>query len=161
MKRNNLILGFVICALFLVGIGFALTSGTLTATGNATAKINQDDFVVVFESSVDASYYLNENKTVATFNVQKPINSNSPTATVHLSVINQSDELSGTLSAPTVEWENKDYFTVVAEWEDGNNIAAGDSKALVITITLITTPADEVSTGVITVTFDATAVPLK
>jgi len=74
MKRNNLILGFVICALLLVGIGFALTSTPLVLSGKLKSQPSARDFDVVL---VEGDYYTIEttsNGHQATFDVDEIAN---------------------------------------------------------------------------------------
>ena len=149
MKRRNLILGFVIVALLLIGVGYAALSDSLSIKAVANAAPSDDDFNVNFIADDPANPAVNITDDLATVTVS--LSTAQPSTTVELTVKNESEkqDLIANLGAISVGEKsgNSAYFTVTAEWKAGADmeLAYGETAVIVVTFTLAKTPSDNVS----------------
>lgn len=133
----------IVVAVLVLGIAYAaISSVTLTVTGNATAIPNADNFVVKFDSkqtpttsgsgTIDASYTgdLTANISITGWSKAKE------KATIVLYITNYSDDLAATL---TKEVSSADKFKITANL-DTTRIEKGETAELTIVVELLETP---------------------
>jgi len=158
MKRNNLILGFVILALLLVGIGFAGLTGTLTIDGKVkTTEAAMD--VIFVDFSADDGYTPEEGATPHKATIDEfSLKEKNDSKTITFKVKNTSKDYKARLTAHTQQISGANgYFSIVVQ--DGPiEVLPGDFATFTVTITLLKA-STEVQTGTIAVTYSWEVIP--
>lgn len=168
MKRRNLILSFVIVALMLIGVGFAVASQTLTIEGDMDALPVDADFKVVFVNDTkDPATYTVDNVDAHKASVSVDLSSANHTGkaavSVTLNIENQSEYLDAELSNVVVtnEGPNAKYFNVTAALDgavDGAvTVNAGGKATITLTFYIAVLPESDKNA---TFTVEFTATPL-
>ena len=168
MERKTGILGILIAVLIL-GIGYAAITRNLTVSGTGKITPSDDNFQVVFDESttpsttstvptatVSGSYDDELNAIISVAGLQK----SGDVATVTYTILNNSTEYDANLLVGTITNSESQYFRVEASLGKATltkKSGTADSTTLVVTVTAIKTPTEEVTTN-ITVPVTATAV---
>lgn len=167
-KKKSFIALALVCAVLVLGIGYALTTIDLKVNGDITVSPDDSNFDVNFTSaSITTTGSLAGQTDTAT-------KGNGKTATLSVKTLktvgekviaeytitnNSKAGINATLSNPVVTQTNddaKDYYTVTATLADTNPIAPNGTKKLTVTVELVKAPLEEV-TGAFEVTFNASA----
>ena len=185
-KRNVLIAFILICCLCL-SIGYAALTDTLYIDGKASVNVVSDpadplDPTTPFEEDFnnDVHFTNSSNTSVAVIEedqdgnandlltITVPDNAFSPenkTVTYYVDIINESTDYDAKvkLNESGTGETSGNNFSYEVKWTDGTTgektIAKNDGIANVtITITLITTPTEDIPTEIFAVTYTATAV---
>ena len=164
MKKNKTLLGVaLLIAVLMLGIGYALSTTTLTVGGTVTVDPEQTNFVVKFTDAQDDNAAANEatigDGTNATFTVTS-LTAVGDTAVATYTVKNNSNVgINAKIAAATVNKEtaNSEYYTATAKFADGTDVLeVGESATLTVTVKLDKAPVDAAITGKFTVSFTAT-----
>jgi len=184
-QKRTFVTLLLVIALLCLGIGYAaITSVNLTISGNISALAAEGTVEVEFtdaevdpssKGTVTAEPYTTvpdgdsttDDYTKATINVSE-LKEEGETATVVYTIENKADDIAATLGAPSISWDNKEWFNVECTLS-GNNLAKngteGDSQTATVVVTLLKTPvseADELAaTDDITITINAAPVENK
>lgn len=150
MKRRNLILSFVVIALLLIGVGFALTSDTLSING--TAVVAASDLTVEFADE-------NGDKAGKTATVTVNLSSEARETSATVTVKNFSSALSAQLNELEVAYVDGagEFIEVTPSYLEPTLLASGADCEIKLVVNLIKVPADA-TTFTFTVTFNATSV---
>ena len=167
-KKKSFVALALVCAVLVLGVGYALTTIDLKVNGDITVSPDDSNFDVNF---TDASITTTGTLTGKTDTADK---GNGKTATLSVKTLktvgekvvaeytitnNSKAGINATLSNPTATQTDdtaKDYYTVTAELADNAAIAPNGTKKLTVTVELVKAPLEEV-TGNFTVTFNASA----
>ena len=167
-KKKSFVALALVCAVLVLGVGYALTTIELKVNGDITVSPDDSNFDVNF---TDASITTAGTLTGKTDTADK---GNGKTATLSVKTLktvgekvvaeytitnNSKAGINATLSNPTAtqtDDDAKDYYTVTATLADANPIAPNGTKKLTVTVELVKAPLEEV-TGNFTVTFNASA----
>ena len=168
MKKNKgiLITLVVLIAVVVLGIGYAaITAITLTINGTASANANQDNFQVLFDSTVNpvvsnATATIPSERT-AQFTTNG-LTKEGDIATVTYTIKNSSPDLDAKI-AVSAEGDNDTYFNVSsslanADQDGTKTIAANESTTVTITVTVKKTPIETSQSTTITATLTATPI---
>lgn len=173
-KQNRVILGVILIAILLMGIGYALGATELTISGTAKASENQENFKVYFtgaNTKIDPVQSENENIKVTVGDITKGateatvdvegLTTKNETASVILEIENGSDDIDASSIDVTAATADTAYFDVEAIMCDASGAAITNyevkSKAktyVKVSVKLLKNPTQEVSTD-ITVTIKA------
>lgn len=139
MKRNNLILGFVICALLLVGIGFAELTATLVFSDTVTSTPSENFDVVFVDGtgySVDAQDAHNASIDLQEIASHKGFVKQGDKVTIQLTVKNMSPDYSAKLTSVTATPENDTYFSITATPDETLGTTFTDTTTITVVIEL-------------------------
>ena len=180
-NRKTVVVAFLLVAAMLLGVGYATLTDTLTITGDlgAGTSVSQTEFdtdvyfsstnVVTDDTGNQAASQILEGRDDAKITANH-FTVKDQKVVVKYVIANDSTEFDALID-PTVQQvivdngaDHDPVFSVVWEWDElGSNdtaeatIAAGGTKDLYVTITLIETPTDD-HTGTFEITYNATAV---
>lgn len=167
-KKKSFVALALVCAVLVLGVGYALTTIDLKVNGDITVSPDDSNFDVNF---TDAKITTNGTLTGKTDTADK---GDGKTATLSVKTLktvgekvvaeytitnNSKAGINATLSNPTATQTDdaaKDYYTVTATLADANPIAPNGTKKLTVTVELVKAPLEEV-TGAFEVTFKASA----
>ena len=152
-KTRKIIIGVVIAAILIIGIGYAaLKNITLNVSGSASANPDDSNFNVKLTGTptVSDKTIVTEAKVTddlnATFKVSG-LTAKGETATITYTIENASEDLSANLSAEVTENTNSTYFKVTPTFAK-NSISKGETTTVTVQVELLKTPVsiDETST---------------
>lgn len=167
-KKKSFVALALVCAVLVLGVGYALTTIDLKVNGDITVSPDDSNFDVNFTDAkitikgtlagqTDAATK-GDGKT-ATLSV-KSLKTVGEKVVAEYTITNNSKAgINATLSNPTATQTDdtaKDYYTVTATLADANPIAPNGTKKLTVTVELVKAPLEEV-TGNFTVAFNASA----
>ena len=163
-KTNKIIIGIVLVAILLLGIGYAaIQNVTLNISGTVAADPSQSNFKVCFvidpEPTVSDSTYVTAGVTDdinATINVSG-LTTKGQIVSATYTVQNTSTDLSADLSVATTN-SNTEYFTISSELAD-TSLKAGETTTVTVTVELTKTPISESVSSIVGV--QLTAVPVE
>jgi len=176
-KRKGKIVLALLLGVLMLGIGYAAISNiTLTITGTAAATPGADAFKVEFtsvetyayngttelssttEGYTDFATTASYSETTGTFSVSG-LHKKGDTVEFTYTVTNESDDLSANLSIPTISaYNNSDYITISVDPVDEVTVAASGAQDYIVTVQLTKTPLVDISTGDVTISFEASPV---
>ena len=146
---------FVIISLVIIGVGYAgITAINLIINGNATASVNQNNFIVHFieaknitgSSGVGGTSIIESDDTKASFNVTG-LSKEGDYAEAKYIVKNDSNGIGAEISLELTN-SNSEYFRVT-ETIDNNKLQVGEETYAIVRVEMIKTPIDsDVSTSV-------------
>ena len=167
-KKKSFIALALVCAVLVLGVGYALTAIDLKVNGDITISPDDSNFDVNFtDASITTAGTLagktdtatKGNGKTATLSV-KTLKTVGEKVVAEYTITNNSKAgINAILSSPTVTQTNddaKDYYTVVATLADTNPIQPNGTKKLTVTVELVKAPLEEV-TGNFTIAFNASA----
>ena len=139
-RRRTLIVALLLVAALALGIGYAAITDTLTIGGNASVKPHQENFEVIFKEIKNqdkCTAAIQTDKTVATFTTTQLVEGGD-TASATFVVVNNSDEYSATIDAPTIAIATGgEYFDVTTDFgTEAKTIAPGGTCEFTVTVTL-------------------------
>lgn len=141
MKRRNLILGFVIVALLLVGIGYAAVSDRVKATGEVNVATDTLTLQFVESANEDFEYSDAGDMDVATLKAAPTLSKNNQTVSYVLVIENTSDYDATLVVTPTF---TSNYATMSAELASldatEGKLKSGATVELTITFTFTKSP---------------------
>ena len=149
-KTNKIIVGVIIAAVLLLGIGYAAINNiTLNIRGQLEAQPNDENFKVKFDSVENVSddkvtaEITNEKKAI--FNVTGLDTAGQEVYATYV-VKNESEDLSAKIdiNATIIDNINADYFNIRANIEE-TLLNAGESTTVTVTARLEKTPINEVT----------------
>lgn len=168
-NRKSVIVAFLLVAAMLLGVGYAALTDTLTITGTLAASA--DDFKEEFDediyfSAVKNITYSNSKTTGVTATVDAAGKPDDVTFTLEAGTLVNKDEyitLTYTIKSEsdlpaTVTLNdtiNSDHFAVTTDWNT-KELAAGGTIDVVVTVKLVKTPAENVTSETVKLTFGAT-----
>lgn len=167
-KKKSFVALALVCAVLVLGIGYALTTIDLKVNGDITVSPDDSNFDVNFTAaSITTTGSLADQTDTATKGDGKTATlSVKSLKTVGEKVVaeytitnNSKAGINAALSNPTATQTNdaaKDYYTVTATLENNDAIAPNVTKKLTVTVELVKAPLDEV-TGAFEVAFKASA----
>lgn len=160
-RRRTLIVALLLVAALALGIGYASITDTLTIGGNASVKPHQENFKVIFQEIKNqdkCTAAIQTDKTVATFTTTQLVEGED-TASATFVVVNNSDEYSATIDAPTISiTTGSDYFDVTTDFGTATKtIAPGETCEFTVTVKLRRAVTEERSCE-FTITNNVTAV---
>ncbi len=163
-KTRKIIIGVVIAAILIIGIGYAaLKNITLNVSGSATANPDDSNFTVkltgtptVSDATIVTDAKVTDNLN-ATFTVAG-LTAKGETATITYTIENASADLSANLSAEVTENTNSTYFKVTPTLAK-ESIAQGTSTTVTVEVELLKTPVSQDETS--TIKLAITAEPVQ
>lgn len=156
-NRKTVVVAFLLCAVLLLGVGYAALTDTLDITGSADVNVTE------LEKEYEVDIYFNETCTVsntvdtasrnadnvdkASFSAKSLLKAND-TASFTFTIMNDSDhevvvtpKLSDTLGNT-----NPDWFSITSDWGgQPQTIAAQGSKTYTVTVMLKDDPTSAIS----------------
>ena len=167
-KQKRLIVGVIIIAILLMGIGYAaLANTTLTISGTAEATASQENFKVYFTgentiknpNTTDVSVTVNNGEQNATVNMTG-LTAKGDTAYAILEIINDSNDVNAESINVTSSQTDTEFFDIEAVMceSDGTpiedySVASGNKTYVKVSATLLQTPTEDVNTSInITIT---------
>lgn len=163
MKRKNTYVGLVLLlAVLMLGIGYAaITNIDLKIGGSAKAVVSDENFKVAFtdksasdENIVTAGITDDHNATIKV----ESLTAKGDSVTATYTITNQSEDLSASITKPTVTNDNEEYFSVTTDWDAAKEVAAKGTTTVTVTVELIKTPIDADETANINISFVASPV---
>ena len=167
-KKKSFVALALVCAVLVLGVGYALTTIDLKVNGDITVSPDDSNIDVNFTDAKITTTGTLTGKTdtadkgdgkTATLSV-KTLKTVGEKVVAEYTITNNSKAgINATLTNPTATQTDdtaKDYYTVTATLADTNPIAPNGTKKLTVTVELVKAPLDEV-TGAFEVTFKASA----
>ena len=170
LKRRNAVLAFLLVAVMLLGVGFAALSETLTVTGTAAVQVASDvpgeqtpaekeydediyfTNVAAADGTKGVTAELDTTKDAITVTVPTGVLGVQGDTTVITATIKNDSTHAVTVTPVDTDSTNFDVATVFVD-PSNENIAAGQSTNVKITITLKTAPTADIAAETIKVTY--------
>ena len=155
-NRRTVVVAFLLCAVMLLGVGYAALSDTLDITGSA--DVNQSAAEEAFNTDVYFSAAVanetgntasvnSDNNDKASFTVNT-LKGKGDKATFTFTIKNDGDvdaEVTPKLNA-TLGNTNPEYFTVTSDWKgEAKTLEAGKELTYTVTVELIKTPTETIA----------------
>lgn len=172
-NRKTVVVAFLLCAVLLLGVGYAALTDTLDITGSADVNqsaaeeaFNEDIYFsaavanpATGEQTTPNTASVNaDNNDKASFTV-KSLQGAGDTATFTFTIVNEGDvdaTVTPKLNA-TLGNTNTEYFSLTSDWNGASQtLAAGGSITYTVTIELLKTPTETIA-GSFLVELTATA----
>ena len=156
-NRKTVVVAFLLCAVMLLGVGYAALSDTLDITGSA--DINQSAAEEAFnEDIIFTSAVANETGNTASVNADNKdkasftantLKGKGDKATFTFTIANNGDvdaTVTPKLAAGTSGNTEPDYFSITSDWAGATKtLEAGKTITYTVTVELLKTPTETVS----------------
>ena len=170
MRKKNTLIGMgLLIAVLVLGVGYAFNAIELTIGGAVNVTPNDENFKVIFSNAVaasgsDTATITDSNSTSITGNIEiNSLTSVGQSTTVTYTVKNNSNAGIKAVIAPPVitKTSSGEYFEVTTDWSTTADTEIpsvnGNTKDLVITVTLVKAPVDETIEGNFSISLTANA----
>lgn len=164
MRRKKTYVGLVLLlAVLMLGIGYAaITNIDLLISGTAKAVVSDENFKVKFtgtptvsdEDIVTATITDDHNATITV----DSLTAKGDSVTATYTILNDSEDLTASITKPSITNDNEEYFTVTTDWADAKEVAAKGETTVTVTVELIKTPITDDELANIDISFVASPV---
>lgn len=152
-NRKTVVVAFMLCAVMLLGVGYAALTDVLDITGSA--DVNQSAAEEAFNEDVHFSGAVaNETGNTASLNADNndkasfsanTLKGKGDKATFTFTIVNEGDvdaKVTPSISSNT----NQAYFSISSDWAGATkDLAAGASLSYTVTVELLETPTETIS----------------
>lgn len=155
-QKRTFVTLLLVIAILCLGIGYAAITGMpLTITGSAKAEVGNGQVDVEFvagednidkDTKVTAASVDTSDPTKASFTVEG-LTATNETVTVTYTIKNNSTDIPATLQTPSIEWTNKEWFDVTAQYSSPNIAkkgTTGDTQTVTVSVKLLKAPVTTV-----------------
>ncbi len=164
LKRNKVLVAFMLVAVLCMSIGFAAVSDTLTANGKLSLTVGENSELA---NEFDADVYFSSASNGSTNGVTAEVNSDNDKVDITIAknvftkvnqevtvtaTIKNAGEYAVTLETPTKVESDISKYVQITETELANTSLTADAETtLTITLKLIAIPADDVANAAFSV----------